>query len=51
MTSHTLRYYTPNMVALDFDIEVGQTKAEINALIARAKEAQILYANLKFRCV
>jgi hypothetical protein len=41
-------YMTPHMVGIDFDIESGQTPAQINSLISTAIYAQNLYPNLRF---
>ena len=41
------RYYTTSMVGIDFDIELGQTQAEINALVQRAREITALYPSLR----
>lgn len=48
-TSFLNRYMSPNLIGVDFDIEAGQSQAEINNLVARAKEAQAVYPNLRFR--
>jgi hypothetical protein len=41
-------YYTPQMVGVDFDIEGGQTQADIQQLVADAAAAQSEYPNLRF---
>ena len=41
-------YMSPQMVGVDFDIEGGQTQAEINNLVAAAVYGQSLYPNLRF---
>src|SRR6201991_3589820 len=41
-------YMSPHMVGVDFDIEAGQTPAQINSLIAGAVAAQSQYPNLRF---
>ena len=41
-------YMSPHMVGVDFDIESGQTPAQINSLIAGAVAAQGQYPNLRF---
>jgi chitinase len=41
-------YYSSNLVGVDFDIEAGQTTADIAALVARVKTAQATYPNLRF---
>lgn len=43
------RYMSSNLIGVDFDIEAGQSQADINNLIARAKEAQVTYPSLRFR--
>jgi len=42
------RYMSPQMVGVDFDIEGGQTQADINNLVAAAVYGQSLYPNLRF---
>lgn len=42
------RYMSPQMVGVDFDIEGGQSQAQINALVAAAVYGQSLYPNLRF---
>lgn len=42
------RYYTPRMLGVDFDIEGGQSQADIQALVAAAAAAQSAYPNLRF---
>ncbi len=41
-------YMSPQMVGVDFDIEGGQSQAQINALVAAAVYGQSLYPNLRF---
>lgn len=41
-------YMSPHMVGVDFDIESGQTTAQLNALIGNAVYAESLYPNLRF---
>jgi hypothetical protein len=41
-------YYSANLVGIDFDIEAGQTQADINNLVLRVKTAQATYPNLRF---
>jgi hypothetical protein len=41
-------YYTPQMVGVDFDIEGGQTQADIQQLVADAAAAQSEYPSLRF---
>jgi chitinase len=42
------RYDSPNLVGVDFDIEGGQSQADINNLVARVKAAQARHPNLRF---
>jgi hypothetical protein len=42
------RYNSANMVGVDFDIEVGQTQAQITSLVQRVKNAQASYPNVRF---
>jgi hypothetical protein len=48
MASFLSRYYTPQMLGVDFDIEAGQTQAQVNSLIAAAAYGQSLHPNLRF---
>ena len=41
-------YKTPSMVGVDFDIEAGQSQAEIAALVAGAKAAAAAFPALRF---
>ena len=41
-------YSSPQMVAVDFDIEGGQTQAQINSLLTEVAYAHTLYPNLRF---
>jgi hypothetical protein len=41
-------YMTSHMVGVDFDIESGQTPAQLNALVSNAVYAESLYPNLRF---
>jgi len=41
-------YYSANMIGIDFDIEAGQTPAQIAALVARVQKAQQTYPNMRF---
>ena len=41
-------YRTPSLVGIDFDIEAGQTTAEITSLVAGAKAAAATYPSLRF---
>ena len=42
------RYMSPQMVGVDFDIEGGQSQADISNLVAAAVYGQSLYPNLRF---
>jgi hypothetical protein len=42
------RYYSSNMIGVDFDIEGGQTQDDINNLVARVKVAEAAYPGLRF---
>ena len=42
------RYNSAQLVGVDFDIEGGQSQAQINALVAAAVYGQSLYPNLRF---
>jgi len=46
--SFIARYYTAHMIGVDFDIEGGQTQAEIQQLVADVAAAQSQYPNLRF---
>lgn len=46
--SFLTRYMSPQMVGVDFDIEGGQSQAQISALVAAAVYGQSLYPNLRF---
>jgi hypothetical protein len=46
--SFIAQYYTPQMIGVDFDIEGGQTQAEIQQLVADVAAAQSQYPNLRF---
>lgn len=48
MAQFLSRYASPYLVGVDFDIEGGQTPAQINNLIANAAYAHTLYPNLRF---
>ncbi|WP_228124707.1 glycosyl hydrolase family 18 protein [Glaciimonas soli] len=41
-------YYSANMVGVDFDIEAGQSQADINNLVQRVVTAQKTYPNMRF---
>jgi len=47
-TTFIERYKSANLVGIDFDIESGQTQAQIDSLIQRVKNAQSKYPNLHF---
>ncbi|WP_218871324.1 glycosyl hydrolase family 18 protein [Chitinibacter bivalviorum] len=42
------RYNSPNLVGIDFDIEAGQTQADIDSLVLRVKNAQSQFPHLRF---
>ncbi|WP_266181487.1 carbohydrate-binding protein [Dyella humicola] len=42
------RYMSPQLIGVDFDIEGGQSSAQINALVAAAVYGQSVYPNLRF---
>jgi chitinase len=48
MASFIARYASPKLAGIDFDIEGGQTQAQVNALIASAVANQGAYPNLRF---
>ncbi len=48
MASFLSRYYTSQMLGVDFDIEAGQTQTQINNLIAAAVYGQSLHPSLRF---
>jgi len=48
MESFIARYAGPDLVGIDFDIEGGQTQAEIQSLVAASAGAQAKYPNLQF---
>jgi hypothetical protein len=48
MKSFIARYASPNLVGIDFDIEGGQTQADIQGLVDAAAGAQSKYPNLQF---
>jgi chitinase len=41
-------YYSANLVGIDFDIEAGQSQADIDNLVARVHAAQATYPDMKF---
>ncbi|HEX7815055.1 carbohydrate-binding protein [Dyella sp.] len=48
MDAFLQRYMTPHMVGLDFDIEAGQSDAQIQALVQSAVHAESRYPNLRY---
>jgi len=46
--SFIAKYYTAQMIGVDFDIEGGQSQAEIQQLVADVAAAQSQYPNLRF---
>jgi hypothetical protein len=46
--SFIAKYYTAHMIGVDFDIEGGQTQADIQQLVADVAAAQSQYPNLRF---
>jgi chitinase len=48
MAQFLSRYMSSYLVGVDFDIEGGQTQAQINNLISNAAYAHTLYPNLRF---
>jgi hypothetical protein len=48
MESFIARYASPHLVGIDFDIEGGQTQAQIQSLVAAAAGAQAQYPSLQF---
>ena len=48
MESFIATYASPNLVGVDFDIEGGQTQAQIQSLVSAAAGAQSEYPNLQF---
>jgi chitinase len=48
MESFIARYASPHLVGIDFDIEGGQTQADIQNLVNAAAGAQSAYPNLQF---
>lgn len=47
-TTFINNYYSANMIGVDFDIEAGQTQAQINALVQRVITAQKTWPGLRF---
>ncbi|KAF0811362.1 putative bifunctional chitinase/lysozyme [Andreprevotia sp. IGB-42] len=41
-------YYSANMVGIDFDIEAGQSQAQVNELVQRVITAQKTWPNLRY---
>ncbi len=48
MQTFLSRYMSADMVGVDFDIEGGQTQAQIDDLVSESVYAQSLYPNLRF---
>jgi hypothetical protein len=48
LVSFISKYYSANMLGVDFDIESGQTQTVINDLVTSAKGAESSYPNLRF---
>ncbi|HEY4292899.1 carbohydrate-binding protein [Luteibacter sp.] len=48
MANFISRYMSPHLVGVDFDIEGGQSTAQLNALVSNAVYAESLYPNLRF---
>jgi hypothetical protein len=48
MSAFIARYASAQLIGIDFDIEGGQTQAQINALIASVVSAQVTYPGLRF---
>jgi hypothetical protein len=48
MEAFIARYASPNLVGIDFDIEGGQSAADIQNLVSTAAGAQAQYPNLQF---
>ena len=48
MESFIARYASPHLVGIDFDIEGGQSQADIQNLVAAAAGAQAQYPNIQF---
>jgi chitinase len=48
MDTFIARYASPNLVGIDFDIEGGQSQAQIQSLVAAAAGAQSQYPKLQF---
>jgi chitodextrinase len=48
LTSFIERYASSHLVGIDFDIEGGQSPAQISSLVASAAGAQSAYPNLRF---
>jgi chitinase len=42
------RYYSANMLGVDFDIENGQTQTQVNQLVSDVKTAEASYPNMRF---
>jgi len=48
MAEFLSRYMSPQMVGVDFDIEGGQSQADINNLVTAVAYAESVYPNLRF---
>ncbi|QFY43185.1 cellulose-binding protein [Candidatus Methylospira mobilis] len=48
MTTFINRYASKNLVGIDFDIEAGQTQAQINSLVQQVAAVQSAYPKLRF---
>jgi chitinase len=48
MEAFIARYASPDLVGIDFDIEGGQTPAQIQSLVSAAAGAQAQYPNVQF---
>lgn len=48
MTTFINRYSSKNLVGIDFDIEGGQTQAQISSLVQQVAAVQSSYPNLRF---
>jgi chitinase len=46
--SFVASYYTTHMLGVDFDLEAGQTQAQVTALVQDVKAAEVTYPNLRF---
>ncbi|HEX7338636.1 MAG TPA: carbohydrate-binding protein [Rhodanobacteraceae bacterium] len=48
MSTFINRYMSPHMIGVDFDIEGGQTQAQINSLVSQVAYAEGQFPNLRF---